>query len=91
MLGLRMLKIRAQQAQHMKCASHQRGRSRLGFERVARVAHIFIAQPVGENDHHRAGDRAKFVGVDPHRAPGAQARQQSFDRLPLGLEHALKP
>ena len=45
--------IGQQQAQHMEGAAQQRRAGALGLERPARVAHVLVAQPVGQHHHHR--------------------------------------
>jgi hypothetical protein len=62
------LEVGQQQAQHVERAAQQGRTGALGLERLARVADVFEAEPVGQNDHHRRRHGLGVARVDAHRA-----------------------
>ena len=80
-----------QQAQHVEGAAHQRRAGALGLERVARVAHVLVAQPVGQHHHHRGGHRGSTRAASiAHRAAARQAVEHRLHRARLVLQHELE-
>jgi len=52
---LRGFQVGLQQVEHMPRAAQQGMVGVAGFQRMARVAHVFVAEPVGQYHHHAGG------------------------------------
>mmetsp|Transcript_6313 Transcript_6313/g.25614 ORF Transcript_6313/g.25614 Transcript_6313/m.25614 type:complete len:251 (-) Transcript_6313:2165-2917(-) len=74
----------------MEGAAHQRDAGTVGLERMARVAHVFVAEPVADHDDHRIGRRRGLAQFHLQCAAQVQARQHLAHGLLLGREQALE-
>ena len=82
--------VRDQQIEHM-LRSAQKGNLRaLGFQCPARVANVFIAQPIGQHHHHAGRGGLDFARIDGNCARPAHAVEHGLDGMGLVLQHPLE-
>ena len=90
MPALRGRQVGRQQMQGVVRAAQQGALCMGRLQRLARIAHVLVVEPVGQHHHHAARQRIGFARVDVEVAGAGQARQQREDRLRLALEHHLE-
>ena len=90
MHALALFEIGYQQIEHMVRSAQQSQLRAFGFERAARVAHVLIAQPVGQQHDHAGGRGLDFARIDAHGARAAHAVEHGLHRAGLVLQHPLE-
>ena len=61
-----------------------------GSSASPRIAHVLVAQPVGQHHHHAVGQRVDLARVDVQVAGPAHAGEQGPDGARLVLQHQLE-